>query len=151
MYAIVPATQAHVAQMLPKVRRDDRHEVMAAYGYPVEELLGRCVAKSELAWAGMVDDEVACIFGVVGASLLSETGYPWLVGTDLIEAHAKAFLRRNKKMVAVMLERFPRLENYVDVRNTKSIQWLTWLGFSFDDPAPYGIYRMPFMKFTKEV
>lgn len=150
VYAVIPATQAHVAQMLPHVRQDDRNEVMAAGGMPIETVLPGCVAESEMAWSGMVDEQVACIFGVTGASILSETGYPWLIGTDLIEQHAKAFLRRNKQMVRTMLERYPRLENYVDVRNATSIQWLKWLGFSMQEPAPYGVYRMQFMKFTKE-
>ncbi len=147
MYAIVPATQAHVDKMLPHVRIADRHEVMASAGQPVEDILGKCVAKSEMVWAGMVDDEVACIFGVVGASLISETGYPWMLGTDLIEVHAKAFLRRNKKMVGLMLARYPYLVNYVDTRNVKAIEWLKWLGFLLQAPEPYGAYRMKFHKF----
>jgi hypothetical protein len=147
MYSIIPATQEHVAQMLPHVRLADRNEVMASSGQPVDELLGKCVAMSEMVWAGLVHDRVACIFGVVGASLLSETGHPWLIGTDLIEQHAKPFLRRNKKMVGVMLDRYPLLENYVDARNATAIQWLRWLGFTFSDAQPYGAYRMPFHKF----
>lgn len=147
MYAIVPATQDHVSTMLPNVRTADRHEVMAASGQSIEDILPKCVAETDMAWAGMVDDEVACIFGVTGASLLSETGYPWLIGTDLIEQHAKAFLKRNRKMVGVMLERYPYLTNYVDVRNAKSIQWLRWLGFAILPAAAFGLYRMPFHKF----
>lgn len=147
MYAIVPATQDHVAQMLPNVRQADRDEVMASSGQRVEEILGRCVRRAEMAWSGMVDDEVACIFGVEGASLLSETGYPWMIGTDLIERHAKPFLRRNRKMVGVMLERYPYLINYVDARNTKAIEWLRWLGFAILPAEPYGYARLPFHPF----
>lgn len=146
-YAIVPATQEHVAAMLPHVRTADRHEVMAASGQSVEAILPKCVSDAEMAWSGMVDDEVACIFGVTGASVLSETGYPWLIGTDLIEQHAKAFLKRNRKMVGLMLARYPVLKNYVDVRNEKSIQWLRWLGFVILPAEPFGLYRMPFHPF----
>lgn len=150
-YAIVPATQEHVEQMLPNIRRDDRHEVMATYGKPVEDLLGKCVGKSEMAWAGLADDDVVCIFGVVGATVLSETGHPWMIGTSLIDKHARVFLLKSRDMVSEMQFRYRKLENFVDVRNKKSIKWLGWLGFQFAEPAPYGIYRMPFMKFTKEV
>lgn len=149
-YAIVPATLEHVAAMLPNVRTADRHEVMAATGMAMEDALPDSLKRSEMAWAGMVDDQVACIFGVAGASILSETGFPWMIGTHLIEQHAKAFLRRNKQMVQQMLDRYPHLENYVDVRNTTAIGWLKWLGFEMQEPQPYGMYRMPFMKFTME-
>lgn len=146
-YAIVPATLEHVTAMLPHVRIADRHEVMASSGLPMEAALPDSVKRSDMVWAGMVDDKVACIFGVAGASILSTTGYPWLLGTDLIEQHAKAFLRRNRAMVKVMLERYPYLTNYVDVRNATAISWLQWLGFTILPAEPYGMYRMPFHPF----
>lgn len=146
-YSIVPATQEHVTAMLPHVRLADRHEVMASSGLPMEDALPDSLKRSEMAWAGLVDDQVACIFGVAGASILSTTGYPWMIGTDLIEQHAKAFLRRNRAMVRVMLERYPYLKNYVDVRNAKAISWLQWLGFTILPAEPYGMYRMPFHPF----
>jgi hypothetical protein len=147
IYAIVPATQEHVTQMLPHVRQADRNEVMASAGRTIEDLLGRSVAQAELAWAGLVNDDVACIFGVTGASLISETGFPWMIGTDLIDKHAKAFLRRNRPIVAAMLARYPYLKNYVDVRNIKAIEWLRWLGFTLLSAEPFGVYRMPFHPF----
>lgn len=147
VYAIVPATQEHVEQMLPHVRKADRNEVMASSGLPVEDLLARSVRNAEMAWAGLVDDKVACIFGVTGASFLSETGYPWMIGTHLVERHAKPFLRRNRPIVKTMLNRYPYLKNYVDVRNIKAIEWLRWLGFTILPPEPFGMYRMLFHPF----
>lgn len=147
VYAIVPATQEHVAQMLPHVRQADRNEVMASAGRTVEDLLGRSVEQAELAWAGLVNDKVACIFGVTGASIISETGFPWMIGTGLIEKHAKAFLRRNRPIVATMLARYPYLKNYVDARNAKAIEWLRWLGFTLLPVEKFGVYRMPFYPF----
>lgn len=146
-YAIESATQAHVAAMCPHIRQADRNEVMASAGRDVEELLPECVDRAEMAWAGLVDGEVACIFGVQGASLLSETGFPWMIGTDLIEQHAKPFLRRNRKMVGVMLDRYPHLINYVDARNAKAIEWLQWLGFEIHEPEKFGAYKMMFHPF----
>jgi hypothetical protein len=146
-YGIEPATQDHVAAMLPYVRKADRDEVFASSGSAMEVILPICVGSAREAWAGLVDGQVACIFGVNGRTILSEVGVPWMIGTDLIAKHAKAFLRRNKKMVAVMLSLYPTLINYVDVRNVKAIEWLRWLGFVFDDPAPHGVYQMPFLRF----
>jgi hypothetical protein len=147
VYSIVPANQEHVKKMLPNVRPADRNEVMAASGRVMEDILPPSVARAEFAWTGLVDDEVACIFGVTGASLLSETGYPWMIGTQLVELHAKAFLRRNRPMVAKMLERYPYLKNYVDTRNGKAIEWLKWLGFTVLPAEPFGMYNMPFHPF----
>jgi hypothetical protein len=50
-----------------------------------------------------------------------------------------------------MLDLYPHLENYVDVRNELSIKWLRWLGFQFDpQPIPYGVWEMPFFRFRME-
>jgi hypothetical protein len=146
-YRIVPATQEHVIAMLPHVRQADRDEVLASSGLPMDQVLGKCVSLSDMSWAGLVDDEVACLFGVRGLSMLSIDGVPWLIGTGLIEAHAKPFLRRSRKVVQVMLDRYPHLANHVDVRNTKAKQWLAWLGFTLHEPVPHGPYQMPFHPF----
>lgn len=146
-YSIVRATQDHVTAMIPFVRDADKVEFMASCGRQVSDVLGACVQRSDEAWAGMVDDQVACIFGVASNTVLSSVGFPWMVGTDLIEAHSGAFLRRNKRMLASMLSRYGHLENYVDARNAKAIQWLKWLGFILHDPVPYGVGRKPFHKF----
>lgn len=147
-YAIVPATQEHVAAMLPHVRLADRREVFYSSGRPIEELLGQSVSLSLYAWAGIADDEVCCIFGVRGASMVSTTGYPWMIGTDGIDRHAKAFLRRNRKMVGVMLETFPSLENFVHHDNIAAVQWLKWLGFEIHPAEPFGAHRQLFHRFT---
>lgn len=138
----------HVAEILPKIRPADVLETHAASGQSVASLLPVSVMMSRAAWAGLIDGEVACIFGVAGASLLSTVGYPWLIGTPAIEMHAKAFLRRCRPMVRQMLELYPTLVNYVDVRNIKAVEWLRWLGFKIHEPEPFGISGLPFNRFT---
>lgn len=133
--------------MAPHVRPADVDEAYAASGLPIERALADSVRFSSHAWAGTVDGEVACIFGVAPVNLLAGKGAPWLLGTELIERHAIAFLRRNRSYIRIMLSMYNHLENHVDCRNAQSIQWLRWLGFTFDEPAPYGHLRMPFMRF----
>lgn len=146
-YDIVEATLEHVEAMLPNVRQADIEEVYAASGMRIDQGLVTSFRMSMLCWAGLVDGEVACIFGVCPANMLGRRGIPWLLGTDLIEQHATAFLRRNRRYIRIMLAMYNHLENHVDCRNAASIAWLKWLGFQFDEPAPYGHLRMPFMRF----
>jgi len=146
-YQVVPATLDHVAAMAPHVRQADIDEVHAASGLPIEIALEKSYRMSTHCWAGIVDGEVACIFGVSPVNMLAGKGSPWLLGTDLVERHAMAFLRRNRRYILIMLRMYNHLENYVDVRNTASIAWLKWLGFEFYEPEPYGKHRMKFMRF----
>lgn len=146
-YEVVEATAEHVAAMAPHMRQSDVDEVYAASGSGALAALDRSLRFSTHAWAGLIDGEVACIFGVAPINLLARRGSPWLLGTDLVTQHATAFLRRNRGYIRIMMAVYNQLENHVDVRNTASIQWLKWLGFRFDEPAPYGHLGLPFMRF----
>jgi len=42
---------------------------------------------------------------------------------------------------------YSHLENWVDARNTKAINWLRWLGFTVHDPVPFGVAGLPFHRF----
>lgn len=138
---------AHCLEMLPYMRNQDIDEVFAAAGIGPFEALSTSFKNSTSAWAGLVDGQVACIFGVCPINLLGRHGSPWLLGTDLIKKHAKAFLSRNMTYVNAMLEVYNVLENHVYVRNTVAIGWLKRLGFKFDEPAPHGKFGCLFMRF----
>ena len=146
-YQIVPASAVHIESMLPFVRQADIEEVKASSGKDMRTALLDALRYSDHAWAGIIDGEVACIFGVGSLSILSDVGVPWLIGTDAINRHSRAFLRRNLWVVALMRERYPVLRNWVDARNTAAIRWLKWLGFTLGDPAPWGAAQLPFHPF----
>ena len=46
-----------------------------------------------------------------------------------------------------MHEVHPVLRNVVDARNTVSIRWLEWLGFTLGTPQPMGVCGLPFIPF----
>lgn len=75
-------------------------------------------------------------------------GIPWLLGTPEIPDHARAFLRASKLWVRQQIKQYDTLENWVDVRHTRAVQWLQWLGFSLDAPRPFGVEKMPFHHFV---
>lgn len=147
---IVPATQAHIEQILPHVRQSDRDEFLAASGWTARQVLECGLKTSTVVCAGLIDGEVVTIFGVAPASMIGGVGWPWLVGTDALAKHQKVFLRRCRHIVAAMLAIYPRLENYVDARNHVAKAWLHWLGFKLDDAAPYGVQGLPFHQFHLE-
>lgn len=144
---IITATEEHIPWLTQHIREADRRELWAvSYLSPIDALTLSLQASAK-AWTGLVDGEIVCMFGVTPSCVLSGTGRPWMVGTDLVHRHAAVFLRRCKGMVAEMLDLFPHLENYVDIRNTAAIKWLGWLGFKFEGPFEYGIQRINFMRF----
>lgn len=146
-YAVIEATLEHVERMAPNMRQADVEEIEASSGLDPYSALRRGFSCSSHAWTGTVDGEPACMFGVVPVSMMGSVGVPWMLGTDLVEQHATAFLRRNKPYVKQMSAAYNHLINYVDDRNVKAIQWLEWLGFTMSEPQQFGYKRMPFRRF----
>lgn len=119
-------------------------------GRDSREVVIESVERSAMAWAGLADGQLVCLFGVVPLSLVGVTGVPWLLGSDAVCSYSRQFLRRNRAYVALMLREYPLLANVVDARNDVSIRWLGWLGFTFGRPQPMGARGLPFIPFKME-
>ena len=144
---IVPADESHIPHIAANVREADRQELWDYALLKPEEALHTSLKSSTLAWTGLVDGIPLCMFGVGPFSMLTDSGFPWMIGTKNLDQYAMTFLRRNKKMVHVMLKYYSRLGNWVSMENTVAIQWLKWLGFQFGQPEPKGLFHKPFIKF----
>ncbi len=142
---IRPATLRDALTLV--LRRADREEVEALSGRNPREVLVESVERSSSAWAGLADGELVCLFGVVPLTLSGVTGIPWLLGSPAVCDYSRQFLRRNKAFVRAMLQEYPVLKNVVDARNTVSIRWLRWLGFTMGEPTPMGTAGLPFIPF----
>ena len=132
------------------MRKADRDEVIAVVGkVDMRALLARCVHASSHCWVAS-DGEPVAIFGV--APQTPGVGSPWLIGTDaLVEpAMQLALVRDVRWYIAQWLTLYPRLENFVDVRNERSVRWLEHVGFKIHAPEKYGIEGHLFHRFEME-
>lgn len=147
--SILPATVEHAAAMAPLVRPEDRQELWASVMQrPLNAMLSG-VKYSEEAATGFVDGEPVAMWGVVRESFIGNIGVPWMVATELLDKHARTFIRHCRGPVLEMMGKFDTLQNYVDARNKRAIQWLQWVGFNVEDEAaPFGMLGLPFHKFT---
>ncbi len=144
---ITPATSEDVTELVLAVREPDRKEIWRSSAVSPEDALRRALRVSDMVWTGRYDGDLVCMFGVAPVSILTGTGSPWLLGTDLIEKHARPFLRANKGYIEEMLGRYPILMNYADTENVVAVRWLEWLGFTMNTPKPYGPFGFPFHRF----
>ncbi len=71
------------------------------------------------------------IYGVASDHEDATIGIPWLLATDDFKI-TKTWLKRCKyEVFPEMVSEYPILRNYTLSKNTDTIRWLTWLGFSF--------------------
>jgi len=145
-FVIVDAQQAHVSALKGRLRRQDSDEVLAATGLQPNAGLQRSFSLSSMAWAVMRDARVIAVFGV-GDGPVSGTGSPWLLGSEELAAATRGFVLYSRQYLGEMLRRYGRLMNWVDARNSCSVRWLRWCGFSVEMPRPYGPFRLPFHAF----
>ena len=139
-----------VAVLVRNMRKHDVQEVNAATRMGVRNAVETSLNLSTYAKTGLVNDELVCMWGVCPISLISSSGSPWMLGTDLIEKKQRIFLRRSKPWLEDIKKDYKTLENHVDERNTLSVRWLKWLGFEMNEAEPYGVNGELFHKFTME-
>lgn len=145
---VAAATMAHVKALAGNIRQADLDELAALMPVSAGCALEMSFKSSTVCWVGLVNNEPICLFGVSPASFFSPgKGRPWMIGAKSLDKHAIIFLRRCKRQVEQMAALYPHLENYVDSRNTLSIRWLEWLGFTLCEALPVGMSDVPFYRF----
>ena len=147
--SIIKATAAHAEYIAKNVRDADKQEIWAIAMRNPEEAMLNGIEISDKSFTGMVDGVPVCMWGIVEQSIIGPVGTPWMIASNKLDQYAKLFIRQCKKRAHKYFSAYGLLENYIDARNTKAIQWLKWLGFSVEDvSSPYGALGMPFHRFT---
>ncbi len=146
-----PATFEDVEAILPHLRPADVAECEALTGEgTLRAAAFGTLLGSVRAWTAEVNGNPVAMFGVAG-QMINAVGHPWMFGTPRMERHARALISEGRTYIRTMLSVFPRLENVVDARNTKSIRWLKRLGFRIRPPMVMGVAGLPFHPFDMEV
>jgi hypothetical protein len=133
----IASSVAHVAQ---NMRAQDVAEVAAMHpGEDPYSILALSVSLSTCGWIIPAGDEPVAIFGAAPTAL-PEIGCVWLLGTDKLVRQAHSFARQTPFYIDQMLAHHPGLFNHIDSRNTVSVWWLKWGGFTLlgDHRAPSG-------------
>ena len=147
---VVKAEKVHVEQMQGLLRFDDERECQAMAGRSADESLQLGYEASDFCWTGLLNDKPIAMFGVKSYSLLALKGVPWMLGMEDIMKVRTFVALKSKQYVALMRNRYRYLENWVDIRNKKSIEWLKWCGFNFDKPEEFGYEKELFARFWME-
>lgn len=143
---IRPPSVDEIEYIIENLRDQDRKEIAASHGKHAYRMLRDTVSDPETR-VGIANGDPICLFGVTPKSVIGGGGTPWMVSTEDIKRHKVVFLRHSSAWVRSMRQKYGHLSNYVDDRNTVSKRWLRWLGFEFEEPAPYGVSQLPFRRF----
>jgi len=147
--AIVPYEAAHGEIVAARMRTIDRKEIYYTAMLTPHAAVGFTTAISVGKWTGLVDGEVAAVFGVARRSAVSTVGVPWLLSTDLIERAPVTVARQSRVYFDRIARAFPLMENHVLAENVVAVGWLKWLGFDMEEAKPFGAFGASFIRFGK--
>lgn len=110
-----------------------------------ERTMDFCLLMSTVIWAGFINGGLACIWGVIPPTLLSNQAYLWLYTTDVIKGHEFILIRHSQLVMEEILDEYPSVVGHAIIGSSKSIRWLKWLGAKFGPPQgtaiPFRITR----------
>ncbi len=149
MAKVIPASWEHIEPIAANMREADVLEVWLAGHKTPHQAMQDGFNVSVKAWTIMEDGVPIGMFGVSSASILGNTGIPWLLGTDAMLKIKRQFLRESLPYLTGFFKLYPRLINYIHVDNVASLRWLRWMKFDFDGPVKAGPEGAEFFKFER--
>jgi hypothetical protein len=90
-------------------------------------------------WAGLINGELAAMWGLMPPTVLSNQAYLWLYTTEALEGHEFVLIRHSQLVVKEMLREYSSICGHAVVSNHKAIRWLKWLGAKFEAPLGGGL------------
>lgn len=143
---VEPATWDNARAVAVNMRPCDIREVWALARHSPMEAIERSLEMPGEAYCFIVDDMPLAVFGCAETTI-EDVGSPWLLGANGVEKYGKQFLKLGRDYVSTWALEYNDLYNVVDERNTRSIDWLTRLGFVFGKPIILGPDATPFLPF----
>lgn len=122
----------------PIGRQRTRELILSAKGGILTDIesktLDACLGFATHLWIGEINDKIACAWGLVPPSLLSDEAYLWLFSTSAVDEHKFIFVRYSQRLIEEMLRIYPTIVGVTDAKAVDSIRWLKWLGAKFGPP-----------------
>jgi len=145
-----PSTKKDAEYLKDNLCPSDVREIWSSHHLTPEEALDLCVEKSLFALTIEDEGEVIAMFGINPDSILGYKASIWMLSSSRLHKRRIRFLKHSRRFIDMMLDYYPYLENYVDDRNQKSIEWLRFCGATVEEPMPYGMDGAPFRHFYFE-
>lgn len=130
----------------PRLRLCDIMELEASSALTPTETIRQSIAISPQCWTVCHDERPVFVIGCAAVPG-DARGCPWLLATDEVYRFPGALTRLTKRYVGEMMACWPGLLNFVDERNVASVRWLSCIGFTVEEPVPFGLHGELFHPF----
>ena len=125
-YNIRAASVMDAAIIAPLLREADKNEITAMIGWDAQSAIEYSIRNSDEAFIATRPDGHPILIAGVGE------GIPWMLGTPLVSKYGKSLVKEGRKKVHEWTDKYDYLTNYVDVRNSTHVMWLSYMGFTIE-------------------
>lgn len=130
---ILDARPSHLSAVAGRLRPEETVEISAA-GETARHLIYRLWRDSPYRRAGLVDGEIAAVWGCSGM-LSSSIGEAWLFTTPVIDKNPLIFVKVARREISRMLETKTQLVSACLLSCERSVRLWTMLGFRLENPV----------------
>jgi|TARA_Y100000310_G_scaffold171987_2_gene172106 hypothetical protein len=140
MIELVDSTVEHAQFLANHLRQEEILEVTAASRLSIYDTIMSSINRSVEVQTVLWDGDVIAIVGLQPHSVLSDKASPWLLTTEEVKRHPRELLRLSRQFLERWIQQYSLLENYIDSRYEPSLRWARKVGFTVEEPQPYGPY-----------
>lgn len=129
-----PCTIEDVPLIVASLREPDRRELEALGDVAAE--VRSSVERSRWAFVCEAPEGFVAAFGVAQADMISGSGWPWCVTSDLVTRYPRRFVIASRAFATAMKSEFYALSGDCWAGHTASLRWLRMLGFRVEEARP---------------
>lgn len=126
-------TMEDIEFLICNIRKEDDAEVRAMSDLSVRDVLEDTPELEKNSYVWEKEGKIIAMFGVNPIPDKEGVGVVWLLGTTFFDKFYVAFIQECKAVFRQIIQGYDYIFNYVHVKNTKSVRWLKWLGFSLSE------------------
>lgn len=143
--------QSHIDTLAENMREADKREIDLALGLDPLVVLQDTLRVSwfkRMAYREEDGDIVpVAFFGIATHPEEGWVGIPWMLAAEEAYRYKLSIVRLSKDFMQLPTKRYGMLENHVHFENEKAIKLLKHLGFTVDEPEPWGVQGALFRRF----
>jgi hypothetical protein len=125
---IVEATEEHIEDIYPFMRKADQIEV-ACMGHHPKQSLQNGLKNDDVTLTALDPEGVP--FAMFGVGQVNNHAYIWWLGTESVTDNAYDFLKASRKWTQLLTKPYGTTFNFVHQENKLAIKWLKFCGATF--------------------
>lgn len=142
------ATLEDLISLAPRLREEDKDEILANSGAPPEMALPAFLSPTTFVCGVLESDTPEIVMGYQTVESAPNAALVWMLSSPVLFDYPQRFAPVSRAIIDKWHEHYEVLTNFVDARNTRHIKWLEWLGFKMlKRIEKFGAHSLPFYDF----